>query len=190
MATTFPIQFLLSSVQAAGVVLAAGQVYFYSPGTTLMTGISVYTEPTDDIAHIASNPFTLDANGTAQLYIKGSVRIVIKSSDLVTKFDYDNLIFSDTGTFFKGDIADDTTLTLPTLTGGAMGIAVVGDDEQRTIFSAKSDGTVNLLMASSLVTFNADTDGYFCIGTSVASPVVIKNRLGASKKLALQLTYV
>lgn len=189
MAVAYPIQFLLSPVSSAGEVLVGGQVYFYLPGTTLMTGISVYTEPTIDPSHLASNPFTLDSNGTAQLYINGAVRILIKDADGVTKYDYDNLIFTDIATTIKGTLDDDATVNLP-ITGGAIGTIVVGDDTERAFFTLKASGAVNIIMSSSQIVANANTDGYFCIGTAVASPVVLRNRLGVAKDYAIQLTYI
>lgn len=88
---------------------------------------------------------------------------------------------------FRGNLGDDSTFTLPVITNGARGSLVVGADEERADFSIKNDGTVNLIMASVNVVANADTDAKFCIGTSVASPVVIKNRLGAVKMVTLNL---
>ena len=90
---------------------------------------------------------------------------------------------------FNGNLGDDLTFTLPVITNGGRGILVVGADEERADFSIKSDGTVNLIMASANVVVNVDTDTKFCIGTSVASPVVIKNRLGATKMVILNVWY-
>lgn len=49
-----------------------------------------------------------------------------------------------------------------------------GADEERTMFSIKSDGPVNLIMASANVVANANTDTALCIGTSIANPCIIK----------------
>ncbi len=88
-----------------------------------------------------------------------------------------------------GNVLDDGTFDLPAITNGGRGILVVGADEERADFSIKSDGTVNLIMASTNVVANIDTDGKFCVGTSVASPCVIKNRLAATKAVMLQIWY-
>ena len=88
-----------------------------------------------------------------------------------------------------GDVVDDGTFNLPVIANGARGVLVVGADEERADFSIKSDGTVNLIMGSANVVANVDTDTKVCLGTSVASPVVIKNRLGATKATMLQLWY-
>lgn len=88
-----------------------------------------------------------------------------------------------------GDVADDASFNLPQMVNGGMGLLVAGVDEERAQFSIKSDGTVNLIVASANVVANADTDGKVCIGTSVASPCVVKNRLGSTKAVLLQLWY-
>lgn len=88
-----------------------------------------------------------------------------------------------------GNVADDATFNLPVVANGGMGLMIAGADEERAQFSIKSDGTVNLIMASANVVANADTDAKVCIGTSVASPCVIKNRLGGAKAILLQLWY-
>lgn len=87
----------------------------------------------------------------------------------------------------RGDVLDDATFNLPVIANGARGVMVAGKDEERADFSIKDDGTVNLIMSSANVVANADIDGKICIGTSVASPCVIKNRLGATKAIMLQL---
>ena len=88
-----------------------------------------------------------------------------------------------------GNVADDATFNLPVIANGARGVVVVGTDDERADFSVKADGTVNLIIASANVVANVDTDTKFCIGTSVASPCVIKNRLGSVKSVMLQLWY-
>lgn len=57
-----------------------------------------------------------------------------------------------------------------------------GADEERTMFSIKSDGTVNLIMASANVVANANTDTALCIGTSIANPCIIKTALGRPRR--------
>lgn len=86
------IQFLLSQVRTDTEALIGGKVYFYSPGTTSTSGITVYLDK--DGSQLANNPYTLDGDATAQLYASGSFRIVIKDVNGVTQFDRDNLYFS------------------------------------------------------------------------------------------------
>lgn len=85
------INFLLSQVRASGTVLAGGKVYFYAAGTS--TPKTVWLNRSKQTA--AANPYTLDANGTAQLYGDGIYRIVIKDTAGVTKYDRDNQAFKD-----------------------------------------------------------------------------------------------
>jgi hypothetical protein len=86
------IPFLLSQVRTDTDALVGGSVYFYSPGTTEITGITIYLDK--DGLQPANNPYTLDGDATAQLYASGSYRIVIKDVNGVTQFDRDNLYFS------------------------------------------------------------------------------------------------
>jgi len=86
------VEFLLSQVRASGVALSGGKAYFYVAGatTTLKT---IWTDR--DKTTPAANPYTLDANATAQLYGDGVYRVVIKDSAGVTKYDRDYLAFTD-----------------------------------------------------------------------------------------------
>jgi hypothetical protein len=87
------IQFLLDQQRTATGALIGGKVYFYNPGTTSTTGINIWLDEAASSA--ANNPYTLDANGTAQLYASGKYRIVIKNAAGVTQFDRDNVMFYD-----------------------------------------------------------------------------------------------
>jgi hypothetical protein len=87
------IQFLLDQQRTATGALIGGKVYFYNPGTTSTTGIEIWLDEAASSA--ANNPYTLDANGTAQLYASGKYRIVIKNAAGVTQFDRDNVMFYD-----------------------------------------------------------------------------------------------
>lgn len=92
------IQFLLSQCRDSEGLLSNGKVYFYNPGTSDDTGVYVWLDPDATIA--ANNPYTLDANGTAQVYAYGSFRIVIKDSDGITRMDYDNIYFNSQGDYY------------------------------------------------------------------------------------------
>jgi hypothetical protein len=88
-----------------------------------------------------------------------------------------------------GTLTDDSTVNLPVIGHSGLGMLVVGEDEERAMFSIQFDGTVNLIMASSNVVVNANTDGKICIGTSVASPCVVRNRIGSDKDILIVLDY-
>lgn len=83
------IEFLLAQVRADGVALTGGTATFYEAGTTTLK--TVYLDRNKATA--ASNPYTLDANATAQLYGDGLYKVVIKNSAGVTKYTRDNLSF-------------------------------------------------------------------------------------------------
>jgi hypothetical protein len=90
---------------------------------------------------------------------------------------------------YISELADDAVFTLPIILTGGRGFVVVGENQEHSDFTIKNDGTVTLANNSANVVANANTDGKFCIGTSVASPCVIKNRLGAAKKILFHLWY-
>lgn len=119
--------FLLSQVRtSAGGALVSGKVYFYAPGTT--TPKNVYLDRNQ--ASLANNPYTLDANATAQVYGAGSYRIIIKDSAGVIKYDRDNITAAgDDGTLNAIDATSgNQTFILP-----AGGVVTV----------CKSDATAN-----------------------------------------------
>lgn len=86
-------------------------------------------------------------------------------------------------------VADDGTFLLPFMANGGRVTLIVGTDEERTDCSIDATGNVSLIMASANVVVNADTDTKFCIGTSVANPITIKNRLGAAKAVIGSVWY-
>lgn len=91
--------FLLSQVRTvAQGALIGGSITFYEPGSTTLKAI--YLDRTQST--LALNPYTLDSNGTAQLYGAGNYRIVIKDSSGVTRYDRDNI----------GASGDDGSVTL------------------------------------------------------------------------------
>lgn len=79
--------FLLAQVRTSTTSLAGGKVYFYATGTTIPKTVWL---DRNQVA-IAANPYTLDANGTAQLYGSGLYRVVIKDATGVTKYDRDGI---------------------------------------------------------------------------------------------------
>jgi len=86
-------------------------------------------------------------------------------------------------------LIDDGTLLLPPITNGAFGFIMAGADEERCLFSVDSSGNVFPLLSSANVVVNADTDACLCIGTSVATTLTIKNRLGSSKSIMIIFWY-
>lgn len=66
----------LSGLQFDGVALASGVVYFYEPGTS--ANRTVYTNRTKTVT--AANPYTLDSNGQAEIFLDGVYDIVVKTA--------------------------------------------------------------------------------------------------------------
>lgn len=131
------IQFLLSQVRTSTTSLAGGKVYFYSPGTT--TAKAVWTDRNKTAQ--AANPYTLDANGTAQLYGDGLYRIVIKTAALVTVYDRDNQSFKDK-TNDAYDVADYASL--------AAAVASIGSTPATLQYAADQTLTANLAIPANI----------------------------------------
>jgi hypothetical protein len=83
--------FLLNQQRGATASLIGGKAYFYEVGST--TPKTVWLDRNK--GSVAANPYTLDSNGTAQLYGDGLYRIVIKNAAGSTIYDRDNLNFVD-----------------------------------------------------------------------------------------------
>lgn len=87
MAKGTSISFLLSQVRNANSALVGGTVTFYVAGTSTLK--NVYLDR--DMLTLASNPYTLDSNATAQLFGIGLYRVVVKSAVGATIYDWDNI---------------------------------------------------------------------------------------------------
>ena len=81
------IDFLLNPQYTGVGVLSGGTVEFYNAGTT--TKRNVYLER--DKSVVAANPYTLTANGNAELFADGVYRIILRDSNGVLVYDYDNV---------------------------------------------------------------------------------------------------
>lgn len=91
---------------------------------------------------------------------------------------------------YQGDLADDATFNLPAFTDACWGFIQAGNNEEYALFTVDDDGDVILVANSANVVANADTDTNLCIGTAATQePLVIKNRLGATKNINLIIWY-
>lgn len=128
--------FLLSQVRtSAQGALVTGKVYFYAPGSTTLK--NVYLDRNQ--GSLANNPYTLDANATAQVYGAGTYRIVIKDSAGTTRFDRDNITAAgDDGTINSIDATSgNQTFLLPA--GGVSTVCKV-DNTANTVTITPSVG--------------------------------------------------
>lgn len=110
---------LLNTQQSAGVTLSGGKVYFYAPGT--YTEKTVYVDRNKSAP--AANPYTLSAEGTAEVYGDGLYDIGVYDSTGVLKHFWEDVSTKDVG----GDTvnADDF--------GGLAAAAVVSGAAGRTV---------------------------------------------------------
>ena len=89
-----------------------------------------------------------------------------------------------------GDVSNDASFSLPSIPTAAQGWIIAGDNEERSWFTINATGTVVLTNNSSNVVANEDTNSKICLGTALAQePLVIKNRLGTTKNIMVQLWY-
>ena len=86
----------------------------------------------------------------------------------------------------SSSIADDGEIVLATGVAG-WGEAMAGDNEEWAQFRFTSAGVVTLI-ANSANVVNTDTDAKFCI-YDAGSGIAIKNRLGATKTVAVNVEY-
>lgn len=91
---------------------------------------------------------------------------------------------------YQGDLADDATFNLPTITDSCWGFIQAGNNEEYAIFTIDDDGDVTLISNSANVVANVDIDGNLVLGTAATQePLVIRNRLGAQKNINLIIWY-
>ena len=133
--------FLLSQVRTSSEgAIIGGTVTFYAAGTTNLQSVWLDRYQTTP----AANPYTLDADGTAQVYGAGSYRLVIKDYAGVTVFDRDNIVTAgDDGSISPVDATSGPqTFLLPS--GGAIKI-VKTDSTANTVTISPSVGgqTIN-----------------------------------------------
>lgn len=136
------IPFLLSQVRTDTDALIGGSVYFYSPGTTETTGITIYLDK--DGLQPANNPYTLDGDATAQLYASGSYRIVIKDVNGVTQFDRDNLYFSAGPDYV-------TQLAIGNYASLAEAVTAIGTDSARLLINEPITVTADLVVPANII---------------------------------------
>lgn len=135
-------QFLLSQVRTSTEALVGGSIYFYAPGTTETTGIKVYLD--EDGTEEANNPYTLDADGTAQLYGAGSYRIVIKDAQGVTQFDRDNVYFN-AGSDYS------TQVSIGSYDSLAIAVASIGASSVRLVIDEAITVTSDLTVPANII---------------------------------------
>lgn len=131
------IQFLLSQVRNTSGPLSGGKVYFYAAGTSTLK--TVWLDRSKTTA--AANPYTLDSNGTAQLYGDGVYKIIIKTSAGVTVYNRDNQSFRDISGLVY-DVADYASL--------AAAVASIGSTKATLQYATDQTLTANLSIPATL----------------------------------------
>lgn len=132
-------EFLLNQQRVATGALAGGYAYFYEVGGT--TPKTIWLDR--DKITTAANPYQLDANGTAQLYGDGLYRIVIKDSAGVTRYDRDNMRFTDA-------VSSGAELNASDYASLAAAVAAIGSTVATLVISSPQSVTDNLSIPSTL----------------------------------------
>jgi len=174
------IDFLLNQIRDNTQALIGGTVTFYAAGTTTLK--NVYTDRNKTT--IAPNPYTLDADGTAQLYGDGLYRIVIKTAAGVTRFDRDNLNYRDytqgssgiDGIVYADATLGDITVTLPDV---GTNISVIRTDDTANIVeilppvgsSFVEPGQVFLYQKNEMISFVSSGLLYYRVSGNSVLPV-------------------
>jgi hypothetical protein len=156
------IQFLLSQVRTSTEALIGGKVYFYSPGTTSTAGVQIWLD--DEATSAASNPYTLDADGTAQLYASGKYDVLIKDAAGVTQFDRKNVTFYNFDNSYEYDALQYTpfTFTQASITAALTAIGVV------------NKATLLLRPGTWVISSNADWSAYTNVTFKIVPGAVLQ----------------
>ncbi len=88
----------LSGLRFDGAALSGGLVYFYEPGTT--TFRTVYTNRNKTTT--AANPYTLDTNGQAEIFLDGVYDIYVTTSTGAPKATWEGYDSTTTSSPFRG----------------------------------------------------------------------------------------
>lgn len=147
------ISFLLSQVRTSVTSLIGGKVYAYAAGTTTFKTIWLDR----DKSTVANNPYTLDSDGTAQLYADGLYRIVINDAAGATKFDRDYLSFVDVITSGVELNADDYTSL-------ADAVDKIGSSVATLVVSSPQTVSSNLVVPSN-ITLRSLSTGIITVNT-------------------------
>ncbi len=131
------IEFLLSQVRNTSGSLAGGTVTAYASGTSTLKTIWLDRGK----ATTAANPYTLDSNGTAQLFGDGVYRILIKTSDGVTVYDRSGQSYRD-ASGLAYDVADYVSL--------AAAVASIGSTPATLQYSTDQTLAANITIPATL----------------------------------------
>ena len=168
----FQVDFLLAGLtDTNGDALTAGKAHTYDAGTT--NNKTTWTESDKSVA--AANPVILDAYGRALIFADGNYKIVVKDSDDVTLYTWDNLEYGNQRFLLKEVAAPSGIADTIQLTGMADGPDTefrVTDAAGNSIQMTK-DGKINAIAGpgavtdNRIITFNGAT-GLVVQGTSIS----------------------
>lgn len=168
------------------------------------TGLTASKPVFTDASKVLTSSGTLavDQGGTGVTTSTGTVAVVLSTSPTLvtpnigaataTTVTINGAIYWASAT----SVADDGTVTLPTITADSSAHGWIRASRSVAItesaeFEINSAGTAVIIRGTANVVVNADTDDKLCIGTAAGqNPIIVKNRLGgANHKVAIELWY-
>lgn len=180
------------TLESSKIVNNAGENGIYvDSGNTIIEGDLTLNNSTTPTEIELYNTYTDETT-----YEKG----VVKFEDDILKIGVEQLngtlpemAFVQTGIMkffsYQAILNDDVSFTLPVITNSAWGFVTVGANAEYSMFTINGSGNVVLISNSANVITGSDIEDKFIIGTSVASPVVIKNTLGSNLNVNMIVFY-
>lgn len=134
--------------------LSGGKLYSYVTGTT--TPKSTYSDY--DLQTANANPTILNSRGEATIYLEGATKLVLKDSNNVTIWTFDNI-----GTAAYTTLADEAT---PSILGGSLfltgGTTTITDFDDGTTgqqITILSDHTITITHGTNIILSNSQNFG-------------------------------
>ena len=160
------------------IVSGASQDY----GVELASADNNYINMINNDFSVASTPYQINASANANGVI------VDIPADGTIAYEVTDLVVNSVKTRIDSQVlADDATFNLPTSTTGVLTIFAEGDNDAG-IFFIQDDGTSTLSLTLAGSVASTDSDGSLCVITD-ANPVVVKNRLDATKTICYSYIY-
>lgn len=156
-------QTLLSGLRFDGATLSAGKVYFYVPGGT--TPKAIYTTRNKTVE--AANPYTLDANGQAQVFGDGTYDIKVTTSAGVQKAYWYGVALSDVSSLNTVSAGDYASLNAA--------VSAIGSTFTRLLINSTIVLDSNLVLPSNIeldvtAAGRIDVAGYTLTGLKESKP--------------------
>ena len=164
--------------------------YFEGGGTVYWAATNATINATDPKTTITTNTLKAKAESGGKIFVNNDVTATtdydISGNVTVVVNDDDGLVLTTKDIYQSKELADDTSIVLPTASSG-FGEVLVDNGTEYVRFIWAADNTVTLSESTANIV-STDTDNKFCVFDN-GSAVEIKNRLGSSKAIKLSAVY-